>query len=87
MGKTAKNHGKNQKCRRADIFEGMATPLFLRKLGKEKDLPGQFPHRGEIKELGEFREEQGAAEGKNRGIPARTWTIFPVHNYFINYIL
>ena len=32
--KSAKNQGKNQKCRRADIFGGGYTPLFLRIRGK-----------------------------------------------------
>jgi len=34
--KTSKYMGKNQKCRRADIFHRVYTPVFLRMEGKQR---------------------------------------------------
>jgi hypothetical protein len=42
--------GENQKCRRADIFEGIYPPVFA-DVGELKDLQGSFAYAGERKGL------------------------------------
>jgi hypothetical protein len=50
--KSAKNQGKNQKCRRADIFERVYPPVFAY-VGEGKDLREGVSYAGETKELEE----------------------------------
>jgi hypothetical protein len=42
--------GKNQKCRRADIFVGIHPPVFA-DVGELNDLQGGFAYAGERKDL------------------------------------
>ncbi len=50
MQKSAKYMGKNQECRRADIFEGVHPPVFA-DVGEGKDLEDGFAYAGERKDL------------------------------------